>query len=110
VADWSRSAARACLSRPWPSKTTIWRVMTDADAWAFDVAVGTWLMRPAGFATPATAGRDAATSVIAAQAEVGKKTNEVPMAAVVPGQIDLERQDRDCGRAAFGEGHRESHP
>ncbi len=39
----------------------------------------------------ALAGPDAATSVVAAQAEVGKKTtNEVPMAAVVLGQIDLD--------------------
>ena len=35
------------------------------------------------------AGPDAASSVVAAQAEAGKKTNEVPMATVVPGQIDL---------------------
>jgi predicted transposase YbfD/YdcC len=116
---------------PPPSKTTIWRVLTDADAGAFDVAVGTWLMDLAGFTVPAAAGRDAggeeypetlmqvrldgkairgakdadgnqvrvlaalvgpdaASSVVAAQAEVGKKTNEVPMAAVVLGQIDLE--------------------
>ena len=116
---------------PPPSKTTIWRVLTDADAGAFDVAVGTWLMSLAGFTTPATAGRDAgeedcppalmqvrldgkairgakdadgnqvrllaalagpdaASSVVAAQAEVGKKTNEVPMATVVLGQIDLD--------------------
>jgi predicted transposase YbfD/YdcC len=115
---------------PPPSKTTIWRVLTDADAGAFDVAVGTWLMSLAGFTAPATAGRDAgevdcppalmqvrldgkavrgardaggnqvrllaalvgpdaATSVVAAQAEVGVKTNEVPMAAVVLDQIDL---------------------
>jgi predicted transposase YbfD/YdcC len=115
---------------PPPSKTTIWRVLTDADAGALDVAVGTWLMNLAGFTTPATASRgtggedcpetlmqvrldgkavrgardadgnqvrllaalagpDAATSVIAAQAEVGKKTNEVPAAAVVLGRIDL---------------------
>ena len=38
----------------------------------------------------ALAGPDAASSVVAAQAEVGKKTNEVPMATVVLGQIDLE--------------------
>ena len=38
----------------------------------------------------ALVGPDAAASVVAAQAEVGKKTNEVPMAAVVLGQIDLE--------------------
>ena len=37
----------------------------------------------------ALAGPDAAASVVAAQAEVGKKTNEVSMAAVVLGQIDL---------------------
>jgi predicted transposase YbfD/YdcC len=113
-----------------PSKTTIWRVLTDADTEAFDVAVGTWLMNLAGLAGPATArqdagaegcppvlmqvrldgkairgakdadgnqvrllaalvGPDAAASVVAAQAEVGVKTNEVPMAAVVLGRIDL---------------------
>jgi predicted transposase YbfD/YdcC len=38
----------------------------------------------------ALAGPDAAASVVAAQAEVGKKTNEVPMATVVLDQIDLE--------------------
>ena len=115
---------------PPPSKTTIWRVLTDADAGALDTAAGTWLMSLAGFTTPATARRDAgegdcqpalmqvrldgkairgakdadgnqvrllaamvgpaaATSVVAAQAEVGRKTNEVPMAAVVLGQVDL---------------------
>src|SRR5260370_37876232 len=37
----------------------------------------------------ALAGPDAATSAIAAQAEVGAKTNEVPMATEVLGQIDL---------------------
>src|SRR6202044_2339787 len=37
----------------------------------------------------ALVGPDAAASVVAAQAEVGKKTNEVPMAAVVLDQIDL---------------------
>jgi predicted transposase YbfD/YdcC len=116
---------------PPPSKTTIWRVLTDAGAEALDAAVGTWLMNLAGFTTPVTASRDAgeqgcppalmqvrldgkavrgakdadgnqvrllaalvgpdaATSVVAAQAEVGKKTNEVPMAAAVLGQIDLD--------------------
>jgi predicted transposase YbfD/YdcC len=118
---------------PPPSKTTIWRVLTDADAGAFDVAAGTWLMNLAGFTTPATPGRDtgeeqcppalmqvrldgkairgakdaygnqvrllaalvgpdAAASVVAAQTEVGKKTNEVPMAAVVLDQIDLNNK------------------
>ena len=38
----------------------------------------------------ALVGPDAAASVVAAQAEVGKKTNEVPMAAVVLDRIDLE--------------------
>jgi len=116
---------------PPPSKTTIWRVLTDADPGALDAAVGTWLMNLAGFTAPAAAGLDAgeeagsralmqvrldgkairgakdadgnqvrllaalvgpdaAASVIAAQAEVGKKTNEVPMATVVLGQVDLE--------------------
>ena len=40
---------------PPPSKTTIWRVLTDADTEALDVAVGTWLMNLAGFTMPATA-------------------------------------------------------
>ena len=40
----------------------------------------------------ALAGPDAATSVVAAQAEVGKKTNEVPMATAVLGQIDLNNK------------------
>jgi hypothetical protein len=111
---------------PPPSKTTIWRVLTDADSEAFDVAVGTWLMNLAGFTTAATAspdtgeedcsralmqvrrdgrairgardadgnqvrllaalaGPDAGASVVAAQAEVGVRTNEVPMATVVLG-------------------------
>jgi predicted transposase YbfD/YdcC len=35
------------------------------------------------------AGRTAQSSVVAAQAEVGVKTNEVPMAKVVLGQVDL---------------------
>jgi predicted transposase YbfD/YdcC len=112
-----------------PSKTTIWRVLTDADAEAFDAAVGRWLTGLAGFTTTPAAdgsgdspvlmqvrldgktirgakdaegnqphllaalvGPDAATSVIAAQAEVGPKTNEVPMAPAVLGQIDLNNK------------------
>jgi predicted transposase YbfD/YdcC len=111
---------------PPPSKTTIWRVLTDAGAGELDAAAGAWLMDLAGLSAPAAAGEDgspppltqvrldgkairgardadgkqvrllaamigpdAATSVIAAQAEVGVKTNEVPMATVVLGQIDL---------------------
>ena len=38
---------------PPPSKTTIWRVLTDAGTGAFDAAAGTWLMDLAGL----TAGR-----------------------------------------------------
>ena len=38
----------------------------------------------------ALAGRTAQSSVVAAQAEVGVKTNEVPMATAVLGQIDLK--------------------
>ena len=113
-----------------PSKATIWRVITDADAGAFDATVGSWLMsslpgEPAGRGEAAGNGEDdpaelvpvrldgktvrgakdadgsqrhllaalvghtAQTSVIAAQADVGVKTNEVPMATAVLGQIDL---------------------
>jgi predicted transposase YbfD/YdcC len=112
-------------ARP-PSKATIWRVVTDADADVFDATVGSWLMstllsEPAARGAEgdgpaqlipvrldgktvrgarddagnqrhllaALVGRTAQTSVIAAQAEVGVKTNEVPMATVVLGQIDL---------------------
>jgi predicted transposase YbfD/YdcC len=104
-------------------------VLTDADADAFDAAVGRWLMglarpisvpgaggcgdspalmqvgwmarRSAVPRTPrgnqshllaALVGPDAATSVVAAQAEVGPKTNEVPMAAAVLSQIDLNNK------------------
>ena len=107
---------------PPPSKTTIWRVLTDAGPGELDAAAGTWLMDLAGLAGPAAAsgdaagedcppalvqvrldgkavrgarnpdgtqirllaalvGEDAASSVVAAQAGVGVKTNEVPVAA-----------------------------
>jgi predicted transposase YbfD/YdcC len=111
---------------PPPSKTTIWRVLTDAGTGELDAAAGTWLMDLAGLAGPpeaggegrppaltqvrldgkavrgarnpdgtqvrllaALVGPDAASSVVAAQAAVGAKTNEVPVAAVVLGQLDL---------------------
>src|SRR6185312_13658143 len=110
---------------PPPSKTTIWRVLTDAGPEELDAAAGTWLMDLAGLAGPgageedgpptlvqvrldgkavrgtraadgsqvrllaALAGPDAASSVVAAQAKVGAKTNEVPMAKVVLGRLDL---------------------
>jgi predicted transposase YbfD/YdcC len=117
-------------SAPPPSKTTIWRVMTDAGTGELDEAAGTWLMDLAGLDGPAAAGPDAgeedgpsalvqvrldgkavrgarnadgtqvrllaalvgpdaASSVVAAQAAVGVKTNEVPVAAVVLGRLDL---------------------
>jgi predicted transposase YbfD/YdcC len=113
-----------------PSKTTIWRVMTDAGTGELDAAAGTWLMDLAGLNGPSAAGpsageeddppaltqvrldgkavrgarnadgtqvrllaalvgADAASSVVAAQAAVGAKTNEVPVAKVVLGQLDL---------------------
>ena len=104
-------------------------MLTDADAEAFDAAVGGWLMGLAGLtAASGAAGRDdspvlmqvrldgktirgardaegnqrhllaaltgpdAATSIVAAQAEVGAKTNEVAMAAAVLGRIDLNNK------------------
>lgn len=39
-----------------PSKTTIWRMVTDADPVAFDAAVGRWLMGVAGFTQARRAG------------------------------------------------------
>jgi len=102
---------------PPPSKTTIWRVLTGAGTEELDAAAGTWLMDLAGLAGPAAGeedrldgkavrgarnadgtqvrllaalvGPDAASSVVAAQAGVGAKTNEVPAAAVVLGRLDL---------------------
>ena len=38
-----------------PSKTTIWRVLTETDAEAFDAAVGRWLTGLAGFTTASAA-------------------------------------------------------
>jgi predicted transposase YbfD/YdcC len=115
-------------ARP-PSKATIWRVVTDADAEAFDAVVGAWLqtcqavreeeaadggdddddapglvpvrldgktIRGAKDADgnqrhllAALSGCPGQPQVIAAQAEVGAKTNEVPMATHVLGQLDL---------------------
>jgi hypothetical protein len=57
------AAARECLyarcgaagTPAPPSKTTIWRVVIDADPVAFDAAAGRWLMSVAGFTR---AGRD----------------------------------------------------
>jgi predicted transposase YbfD/YdcC len=115
--------AGAGPARP-PSRATIWRVVTDADAEVFDATVGRWLMSwqaagqregaggddPAGLVPVRLDGKTvrgakdaegnqrhllaalagpARSPVIAAQAEVGAKTNEVPMATQVLGQIDL---------------------
>lgn len=116
--------AGASPARP-PSKSTIWRVITDADAEVFDAVVGRWLTsRQAAGEQEGAASDDAAglvpvrldgktirgakdgegsqrhllaalaggsgqSPVIAAQAEVGAKTNEVPMATQVLGQVDL---------------------
>jgi len=112
--------AGASPARP-PSKSTIWRVLTDADAEVFDAVAGRWLMRrqaggeqggddAAGLVPVRLDGKTirgakdaggnqrhllaalagpAQSPVIAAQAEVGAKTNEVPMAAQVLGQMDL---------------------
>jgi predicted transposase YbfD/YdcC len=113
--------AGAGPARP-PSKATIWRVLTDADAAAFDATVSRWLMACQAAGQQEDAGGDdraglvpvrldgktirgakdtggtqrhllaalaGESPVIAAQAEVGAKTNEVPMATEVLGQIDL---------------------
>ena len=116
--------AGASPARP-PSKATIWRVLTGADAVVFDATVGRWLTGrqaagegdgaggddPAGLVPvrldgktirgakdeegnqrhllAALAGPAAKSPLVAAQAEVGVKTNEVPMATQVLGQIDL---------------------
>lgn len=111
---------------PPPSKTTIWRVLTDAGADALDAALGTWLMKRARLDLPPSAGQDGSVPaliqvrldgkairgakdpdgrqvrllaamagpdsgipVTAAQAEVGRKTNEVPMATVVLAKLSL---------------------
>jgi hypothetical protein len=41
-----------------PSKTTIWRVLTHADADAFDAAIGAWLTQVAGYNQPPPATDD----------------------------------------------------
>jgi predicted transposase YbfD/YdcC len=111
---------------PPPSKATIWRVITGADAEVLDAAAGRWLMGGLAAGGGDSAGQDdhaglvpvrldgktirgakdaegnqrhllaalvgpaAQSSVVAAQAEVGAKTNEVPMATEVLGRIDLQ--------------------
>jgi predicted transposase YbfD/YdcC len=118
--------AGAAAARP-PSKSTIWRVLTDADPEVFDRVVGTWLMNnlTAGDDPAAEqdeqavvqvrldgkrvrgakdaegnqvhllavlvgpAGPHPGTAVVAAQTDVGAKTNEVPMATTVLDGLDL---------------------
>ena len=109
-----------------PSKATIWRVLTGADAAALDVAGGAWLMERAGAAgdlagpghdddgaplipvrvdgktvrgarnadgsqvhlLAALAGQQ---GVVAAQTEVGAKTNEIPMIIPLLDDLDLDQ-------------------
>ncbi len=110
-----------------PSKATIWRVVTGADAGAVDTVIGAWLMGRAGLAgrqgpdvssaPPAgdrplvqvrvdgktvRGAKDAAggqvhllaalageQGVVASQAEVGVKTNEIPMIIPLLDGLDL---------------------
>jgi len=114
-----------------PSKTTIWRVVTGADAPAADAVAGAWLMARAacgddgGLSMPPAAGSDLAgrqeplvqvrvdgktvrgakgtdgsqvhllaalageEGVVAAQTEVGTKTNEIPMIIPLLDGLDL---------------------
>ena len=117
-------AARPCAGPP--SKATIWRVVTGADAAALDAVTGAWLMERAGAAADLAGtghGHDdevplipvrvdgktvrgarnadgsqvhllaalaGARGVVAAQAEVGAKTNEIPMIIPLLDGMDLE--------------------
>jgi predicted transposase YbfD/YdcC len=104
-----------------PSKATIWRVVTGADAAALDAVTGTWLMARAGAAGDLAGGEttlvpirvDGKTvrgarnpdgsqvhllaalagrrGVVAAQTEVGAKTNEIPMIIPLLDGIDLDQ-------------------
>jgi predicted transposase YbfD/YdcC len=110
-----------------PSKATIWRVVTGADAAALDAVTGSWLMERAGaagtLACPGHCGDEDAPlipvrvdgktvrgarntdgsqvhllaalagqqGVVAAQTEVGAKTNEIPMIIPLLDSVDLDR-------------------
>jgi len=110
-----------------PSKATIWRVVTGADAPALDAVTGSWLMDRASaagnLACPGHGGDDEAPlipvrvdgktvrgarnpdgsqvhllaalagrpGVVAAQIEVGAKTNEIPMIIPLLDGVDLDR-------------------
>ena len=109
-----------------PSKATIWRVVTGADAAALDAVTGAWLMERAGaarsLACPGHGGDDDAPLIpvrvdgktvrgarnsdgsqvhllaalagvrgaVAAQTEVGAKTNEIPMIIPLLDGVDLD--------------------
>ena len=109
-----------------PSKVTIWRVVTGADAAALDAVTGSWLMQRASaagsLACPGHSGDDevplipvrvdgktvrgarnadgsqvhllaalaGVRGVVAAQAEVGAKTNESPMIIPLLDGLDLD--------------------
>ena len=113
-------------TRP-PSKATIWRVVTGADATALDAVTGSWLMGRASaagtLAGPGDGGDDNAPlipvrvdgktirgaanpdgsqvhllaalagqqGVVAAQTEVGAKTNEIPMIIPLLDRLDLDQ-------------------
>lgn len=57
VADVPAEVLARLYARPatYPSKTTVWRVLTGADAAAVDAVVGAWLAEHAGLSTPAGA-------------------------------------------------------
>ena len=59
--------AGASPARP-PSKATIWRVVTDADAEVFDATVGRWLMSCQAAGEQESAGRDDPAGVSAGPA------------------------------------------
>jgi len=108
-----------------PSKATIWRVVTGADAAALDAATGTWLMeRVSAAGDLASSGRGGGEAalipvrvdgktvrgarnadgsqvhllaalagvrgVVAAQTEVGAKTNEIPMIILLLDGLSLD--------------------
>jgi hypothetical protein len=60
VADVPAEVLARLYARPstYPSKTTLWRVLTGADAAAVDAVVGAWLADHAGLGEPAGAGGD----------------------------------------------------
>lgn len=83
IAGWAADVPAELLAQLYsrccepPSKATIWRVVTGADAAAVDAAIGAWLAeqataRPSGGAESATAGESDRASVLVAIAVDGK--------------------------------------